>query len=633
MTNAPAPEAIEFRAEIRQLLNILVHSLYTDREIFLRELISNASDALNRIQFEMLTNRDVRDPEAELAIRITGDPEVRVLTISDTGIGMTREELIENLGTIAHSGAAAFLQSLSEGKKPADLIGQFGVGFYSVFMAAEEVRVTSRSYRPDAAAWAWVASGGDRYTLEPAEAERTERGTTIRIRLKEDAKEFAEAHRLQEIIHKHSDFVSFPIYVGEDAQPVNRQTPLWRQSASEITDEAANDFYKQFTLDFEKPLARAHMNTDAPVQIYALLFIPAQAERGLFHLRKDFGLKLYSRKILIQDYCKDLLPKYLRFVEGVVESEDLPLNVSRETVQSSKVMERIRGAVTHKVLDAIRDLAAKDAEAYRAFWKEYSPFVKEGLATDYAARDRLTPLLRFHSSRADGDGLASLAEYTGRMKPEQRAIYYLLGDDLKSAARSPHLDYFHKENIEVLYLVDPLDSFVVTALQTYEGFPLKNVDDAGLELPEGGKEKEKEREREKEEGIPQAEFDALVARFKAQLGDRVTDVRASDRLVDSAVRLVSPEDAKQREMERVRRMLEKDYTIPKKIMEINRRHPLIRNLAALAAAGREESLVNDCIQQLYENGLLLEGLHPGPAEMVGRIQALMEAAVRSSKIQ
>ncbi len=618
MTTAPAPEAIEFRAEIRQLLNILVHSLYTDREIFLRELISNASDALNRLQFEMLTNRDVLDPDAELAIRIAGDPQERTLTISDTGIGMTREELVENLGTIAHSGAAAFLQSLQEGQKVSDLIGQFGVGFYSVFMAAEEVRVTSRSYRPDAAAWTWIASGDDRYTLEPAD--KTDRGTTLLVKLKEDAKEFAEIYRLQEIIHKHSDFVSFPIYVGDKA--VNRQTPLWRQSASEITDEAANDFYKQLTLDFEPPLTRVYLNTDAPVQIYALLFIPAKAGRGLFNLRKDYGLKLYSRKILIQDYCKDLLPKYLRFVEGVVESEDLPLNVSRETVQANTVMERIKTAVTHKVIEALKDLAAKEAEKYKALWKEYSAFIKEGMATDVTAREKLTPILRFYSSRTGGDGLTSLAEYAGRMKPEQRAIYYLLGEDLKSVAHSPHLDYFHKENIEVLYLVDPLDSFILAGLQTYEGFPLKNVDDAGLDLPRS------EQKADEADVIPQTEFDALVARFKSQLGDRVTDVRASDRLVDSPVRLVSPEDAQQREMERVRRILEKDYTIPKKILEINQRHPLIKNLAGFITAGQAEAVVNDCIQQLYENSLLLEGLHPNPAEMVGRIQALMEAAVR-----
>jgi len=622
MTTAPVPEAIEFRAEIRQLLNILVHSLYTDREIFLRELVSNASDALNRIQFEMLTNRAVLDPEAELAIRIKSDSEAGTITISDTGIGMTRAELIENLGTIAHSGAAAFLESLKEGQKVSELIGQFGVGFYSVFMVADEVRVTSRSHRPEESAWTWTASGDESYTLEPAD--KPDRGTTIEIKLKEDAKEFAQPYRLEQIVGKHSDFVSFPIYVGE--KTANRQTALWRQSTAEITEEAANDFYKQLTLDFEAPLARIHLNTDAPVQIYALLFIPAKADRGILSLRKDFGLKLYSRKILIQEYCKDLLPNYLRFVEGVVDSEDLPLNVSRETVQANKVMERIKGALTHKVIDSLKDLGAKEPEKYREFWKQQGLFIKEGLASDYSARDKLTPLVRFYSSRGGENEIVSLAEYVGRMAPEQKEIYYILGEDLKSVAHSPHLDYFRKENLEVLYLVDPMDSFMLSGLPTYEGFPLKNADDPNLELPKSSDDK-KEAEAEGS-AIPAAEFEGLIARFKAQLGERVTDVRASDRLVGSPLRLVSSDDARLHEMDRVRRMMNKDFSVPKKIVEINRRHLLIKNLADLVAAGEQEAVVNQCIEQLYENGLLLEGLHPNPAEMVERIHTLMEAATK-----
>ncbi len=626
MPSSSAPGPIAFRAEIRQLLDILIHSLYTDREIFLRELISNASDALNRLQFEMLTNRAMLNPEAELAIRLTADKDAHTLTLSDTGIGMTREELIENLGTIAHSGAADFLKSLAD-KPVTDIIGQFGVGFYSVFMVAEEVRVTSRSYRPEAEAWTWVATGGDNYSLEPADAERAERGTSIHIKLKEDAHEFANTWRLEQIVHKHSDFVSFPIYVGDKAEAVNRQTALWRQSASEITDEAAEAFYKQLTLDFEKPLARAHLNTDAPVQIYSLLFIPAKSERGMLSLRKDHGLKLYARKILIQEYSKDLLPNFLRFVEGVVDSEDLPLNVSRETVQANRLMERLKTILTRKVLDTLKDLAATDGDKYRAFWKEYGPYLKEGLATDAGSRDKLQPLLRFPSSRTTGDDLTALADYTGRMAPEQRAIYYILGSDVKSVSHSPHLDYFRQENIEVLYLVDTLDTFMLAGLQTYEGFQLKNVDDPALELPE-----RKEKEKEKNEA-PQAEFDSLVARFKSKLGERITEVRASERLVDSPIRLVSPDASKDHEMDRVRRMLEKDFSIPKKVMEINRAHPLIKNLAALTANAQSEATVDDCIEQLYENGLLLEGLHPNPAEMVGRIQTLMEAATRNSKIQ
>lgn len=621
MTVAPAPEARTFRAEIRQLLHILVHSLYTDREIFLRELISNASDALNRLQFLMLTEREVRDPDLELAIRIKGDPETRTLTISDSGLGMLRDELIENLGTIAHSGAAAFLQSLQEGQKVSDLIGQFGVGFYSVFMVAEEVRVTSLSYRPDAAAYTWVATGGDDYTVEPAE--RAERGTTLQIKLKEDAKEFAELWRLRDVIHKHSDFVSYPIYLGDESQAANRQTALWREASHKITDEAANDFYKQLTLDFDPPLARIHLNTDAPVQISALLFIPAKPERGLFSLRKEPGLKLYSRKILIQEYAKDLLPNYLRFIEGVVESEDVPLSVSRETAQTSRVMERIKNALTHKVIDSLKELAAKQADVYTKFWKAYSLFLKEGLATDPQARERLTPLLRFHSSRPGGDEtLASLADYAGRMRPEQRAIYYILGDDARSVAHSPHLDYFRKEKLEVLYLVDPLDSFMLAGLQSYEGYPLKNVDDPALELPHPAA------EEDQAEAVPSEEFDALVARFKEQLGDRIADARATDRLVDNALRLVSPDNSRGHEMDRVRRMLEKDFTVPQKVVELNRHHPLIKNLAGRVASGDNPELVSAVIEQLYESALLMEGLLPNPAGMVGRIQKLMEEATR-----
>jgi molecular chaperone HtpG len=619
MSDAPAPESIAFRAEIRQLLDILIHSLYTDREIFLRELISNASDALHRIQFEMLTNRDVLNPDAELAIRLAADKDARTLTISDAGIGMTREEMVENLGTIAHSGAKEFLKSLQEGKQVSDIIGQFGVGFYSAFMVAEEVRVTSRSYRPEAGAWTWVCTGDDRYALEPAD--KAERGTSIQIKLKEDAKEFAEAYRLEQVIHKHSDFVSFPIHVGE--KTVNRQTPLWRQPKAEITDEAANEFYKQMTLDFEPPRLRVPLNTDSPVQIYALLFVPAKAEPGMFSLRKEPGLKLYSRKVLIQEYSKDLLPNYLRFMHGVVESEDIPLNVSRETVQSSKVMERIKNALTHKVIETLKELAARDSAQYLEFWKTFGAFVKEGLATDPESREKLKPLLRFASSQTVESELVSLAQYAGRMKPEQRVIYYLLADDVKSAAHSPHLDPFRSASVEVLFLTDPLDSFMLAGLQTYEGFPLKNVADPDVEIPaDAGKKDESQGE-----ALAQTDLEALFARFKAQLGERVTEVRASERLVGSPIRLVAPDNSRGHEMDRVRRFLDKDFNVPKRAIEINPKHPLIKSLAQHLAAGTADDMVNDCIQQLYENGLLLEGLHPNPAEMVGRIQALMEAAV------
>lgn len=614
--STPASETKTFQAEIRKLLDILVHSLYSDREIFLRELISNASDALHRLKFEMLTNRDVRDSEAELAIHIQGDPETRTLTISDTGIGMTRAELIEQLGTIARSGAEAFLKSMEAGQS-AEQIGQFGVGFYSVFMVAEEVRVTSLSYRPEAEAWTWVSGGGEHYTLEPGE--REVRGTSIEIKLKEDAAEFAERYRLRDIVNRHSDFVSFPIYVGEEA--ANRQDALWRQSPSAVSEEAANEFYKQLTYDTQEPLLHVQVNTDAPVQIRALLFVPASLERGMFGQRQDFGLKLYSHKIRIQDYNKDLLPDYLRFVEGVVDSDDLDLNISREAVQASPIMRRIKKVLSNRVLDAIKDLAAKDGEAYTRFWQAFGSFIKEGVATEFSDRERLLPLLRFYTSRSQGS-LASLGDYILRVAPGQEHIYYIVGEDLSSVARSPHLDYFRRKNLEVLYLVDPLDGLLPSALHEYEGYTLQNVDDAGLELDAGDNEEGgEEGEKASDEALA-----PLIERIKAQLGERVVDVRTTNILVDSPARLVSPEGSLGSEMARVRRLLDKDYELPKKILEINAGHPLIDNLRALAEAGGHEAVLDAAIEQIYANGLLLEGTHPNPADMVEHIEVLMRAA-------
>ena len=617
---APSAESLPFRAEVQQLLHILAHSLYTEREIFLRELISNASDALSRLQFEMLTNRDVLDPEAELAIRVQGDAGAKTLTIADAGIGMTRDELIENLGTIAHSGAMSFLQSVKDEKLSADeIIGQFGVGFYSVFMVADEVTVTSRSYRPDAGAWAWTSRGDNTYTLTPAD--KAERGTAIRIKLKEDAAEFADNWRLEQIVKKHSDYVSFPIYVGDKV--ANRQTALWRQSPQEVAAEQYLEFYKQLTLDFEKPLLHIHLVGDAPVHMRSILYVPSRRERGILHARTDHGLKLYSRKVLIQDYNKDLLPNHFRFVEGVVDSEDLPLNISRETVQTNPMMRQIRRALTNRLVKELNTLAEERPDDYKTFWREFGVFIKEGITTDAASHESLRDLLRFHSSRAEeGDGLVALKAYVARMKPDQKAIYYVLGDDLKAAARSPHLDYFRANDIEVLYLVDPFDSFMALALREYDGKPLHNVDDAGLDLPAPPAPEEAAGK-----AVPQPEFDRLVERFKAVLGERVTDVRESQRLTGSPCRLVSPEASPERDLQRMRRLLDQEYEPPKKILELNRGHPLIQNLARLLDSSPDEALVNTAAEQLFDNALLLEGLHPNPAEMTPRIQALVEAAI------
>jgi len=622
MADAKQAEAqsFTFKAETKQLLNILIHSLYKDREVFLREILSNASDALNRIRFEMLTDRNVLDPDAELAIRITPDKEAGTLTIQDTGIGMTKDEIIENLGTIAQSGARNFIEAAKD--KDVDLtqvIGQFGVGFYSVFMVAEWVRVTSRSYKPRAKAVSWYATGEDDFQVSPAEM--TERGTKIEIKLKEDASEFAEEYRLKNIIHKHSDYISFPIYVGEDEKQVNKQTSLWRTSKSEVTEEQYKDFYRQVTLDFEDPLLHIHTITDAPVQIYALLYIPSKGERGVLSLRKDDGIKLYSRNILIDEYNKDLLPDYLRFVQGVVDSEDLPLNVSRETVQSVGLMPRLKKVVTGQVMKELENLAKNDTERYETFWNEFGVYLKQGIAANPMDTESIQPLLRFKTN-LHPESWSSLEDYVGRMKEGQKDIYYLVGDDPKSILLSPHLDYFQSQGTEVLLLTDPMDSFMLMGLRKYKEYELKNVAGAEIETPE------KSEEKAEAEKIPDDEFKSLIERFKQVLGERVTDVRASKRLSQSVARLVDPEGSLNPEMQRVYRFLGRDYEVPKKVLELNPSHAILKSLVGMESESALQSLI---IEQIYESALLVEGLHPDPSSMAPRIQQIIEAALTQRK--
>lgn len=621
-TNSPAVEQFSFKAETRQLLNILIHSLYKDREVFLRELLSNASDALNRLRFEMVTNQNVLDPAAELKIHITADKDSRTLVIQDTGIGMTREEVIENLGTIAQSGARKFLEATKDKKVDfAQVIGQFGVGFYSVFMVAESVKVTSRSYHPEAESVTWYATGEDNYRV--GVGDRTERGTQVEIKLKEDATEFVEEFRLRNIIHKHSDYIGFPIYIGEGKAPVNKQTSLWRTPRKDVTDEQYKEFYKQTTLDYEDHLLHTHIITDAPVQLYALLFIPGKAERGIFALRKDDGLKLYSRNILIDEYNKDLLPEHLRFVQGVVDSEDLPLNVSRETVQSSGLMPKLKKVLTNQVIKELETLAKNDPEKYQTFWKEFGGYLKQGIASSPADADSLKPLLRFKTN-LNPETWSSLDDYIARLKDGGKVIYYIIGDDPKSVLRSPHLDYFHSQGTEVILLTDPMDSFMLMGLRDYKEHEFKNVAQAEVEA---GKQAEAPEEAEK---IPDADFNSLVERFKQVLGDHVTNVRASNRLSQSVARLVDPDGTLNPELQRVYRLLGKDYEIPKKILELNPSHTILKSLVKLESGSELQTAV---IEQIYDSALLVEGLHPDPSSMVSRVQQIIEAALSNRPVQ
>ncbi len=613
-------QSFRFKAETRQLLNILIHSLYKDREVFLRELLSNASDALNRLRFEMVTNQDVLDPAAELAIRIRVDKDGRMLTIQDTGIGMTKDEIIENLGTIAQSGARKFLEATKD--QNVDLkqvIGQFGVGFYSVFMVAEWVRVTSRSYRPRAKAVSWYATGEDNYQISPAEM--SERGTKIEIKLKEEEAEFADEYRIKNIIHKHSEYIGFPIYVGDDKQPVNKQTSIWRMPKQSVTSEQYKDFYKQLTLDFEDPLLHAHIVTDAPVQLYALLYVPGKSDRGLFALRREDGLKLYSRNILIDEYNKDLLPEHLRFVQGVVDSEDLPLNVSRETIQSTALMARLKKVVTGQIMKELETLAKKDAEKYQSFWKEFGVYLKQGVATSPGDAEGITPLLRFKTN-LHPETWSSLEDYVGRMQPDQKLIYFIVGEDPKSILRSPHLDYFQSLGTEVLLLTEPIDSFMLMGLHKYKDFELKNVAQAEIT--------ENVRETEGQEPITEADFNKLVERFKQVLGERVIDVRASNRLSQSVARLADADGALNPDLQRVYKYLGKEYEVAKKILELNSSHAILKKLAEMDSNSELQALI---IEQIYDSALLVEGLHPDPSSMASRVQQIIEAALANGKTE
>lgn len=611
-----APRQFNFKAETKQLLHILIHSLYKDREVFLRELISNASDAINRLRFEMLTTPDALDPQAELKIHITADKDNRTLTITDTGIGMTHDEIVDHLGTIAQSSARKFLEAAKEkGQDASGMIGQFGVGFYSVFMVAEWVRVTSRSFRPEAQAVTWYATGDDSYEVSPAEM--NERGTRVEIKLKEDAAEFAEEYRIKNIVHKHSDYIGFPIYVGSEEKPVNKQTSLWRTARNEIKEEDYKDFYRQTTLDFEDPLLRIHMVTDAPVQLYALLYLPARSERNMFSLRKDDGLKLYSRNILIDEYNKDLLPEYLRFVQGVVDSEDLPLNVSRETVQSSGLMPKLKKVLTNQVVKELENLAKKEAEKYNSFWGEFGAYLKQGIAANPAEADVIAPLLRFKTN-LHPETWSSLEEYVSRMKDGQTVIHYLVSEDSKSALRSPHLDSFHAKGLEVILLTEPMDSFMLMGLRKFKDYELKSV--AGAEA-DGEDPARAESEAEK---IPEEDFNALIGRFKRVLGERVADVRASKRLVQSVARLADADSNSNPDLQRVYKYLGREYEIPKKVLELNPSHEVLKNLLKLQA---DSELGDIVIEQIFDSALLVEGIHPDPSSMAPRVQRIIEAAL------
>jgi molecular chaperone HtpG len=623
MSQTAETKKYEFKAEVKQLLDILVHSLYTSREIFLREIISNASDALDKLRFESTRGTEFEDKDLPLEIRVNFNEKKKIITVSDTGIGMTKDELIKNIGTIAKSGSSEFIKQLRENKTEANnIIGKFGVGFYSVFMVAEEVVIKTKSFKKNTKPVEWKSNGlGDYEISEPDE--KLKRGTTIEIHLKDDAKEFADKYRLETVIKKHSNFVHFPIYL--EKEKVNTVSAIWREPKSNLKKENYNEFYKFLTYDTEEPMDVIHNSVDAPIQFHSLLFIPKKNFDMFGFGREDYGLDLYVRRVMIQHQNKDLLPEYLRFVKGVVESEDLPLNISRETLQENIIFTKISNTVTSQVLSYLNKKAKDKPEEYTEFWNEHGKYLKLGYG-DFTNIDKIKELLRFNSSNIDDEkGLTSLEEYVSRFKEGQKEIYYALGTSRQAIDQDPHLEIFKNKGLEVLYLYDPVDEFVLSSIRKYKDYDFKPVDSVDLKNLESFKEtddkKEKPEELSKDE---QLHFDSLISRIKEILGDRVTDVKKSERLSGSPAILVNPDDSMTSSMQKMMRMMNKDMEVPKKVFEINPDHKLSRNLLKVFKANRNDEYIINVVEELFESALLLEGDLQDPHRLVGIINRMLE---------
>ncbi len=614
----------EFKAETRQLLDILAHSLYSSREIFLRELISNASDALDKLRFESNKNTDYTDKELALEIRIELDEKNKILRIIDTGIGMSFDEIIANIGTIAHSSSAEFIKQLKDNKEEANnIIGKFGVGFYSVFMAADKVTVKSKSFRQEEKPVVWVSEGTDEYELNYLE-EKLQRGTTIEIHLKEDAKEFSQKWRVENIIKQHSNFISFPILL--DGTKINTTPALWREPKSKITPEQYEEFYKFLSHDNDAPAETLHISVDAPIQYNALLFIPKKSSDFFGFYRDQYGLDLYVRRVLIQHKSKELIPEYLGFVKGVVDSEDIPLNVSRETLQENAVFNKISNNIVTQVLNFLIKKAADDKVKYQEIWKEHGRQFKLGYG-DFLNKDKFIQLLRFNSSsQPDHEGLVSIDEYITGLKTDQKEIYFAFGNTRDAILSSPQFEIFGKKGIEVLFLLDPMDEFVLSSLGDYKEYKFTQVDQVDLSKIEKMPDVKTDSKKEEISKDDQKHFDSLAQKFKTILGDNVTEVRLSKRLESSPACLVSSENSLSSSMHKFLKLTQKDFAEPKKVFEINPHHPLIKNLLNIFKKDSQDTFIEKSAWQLFETSLLLDGNLNDPHKLYKRVNEMVTEA-------
>ena len=624
MSEETKNENFTFQAEVQQLLNLVIHSLYSEREVFLRELISNASDACGRLRFDSLTNPEMRESEQDSSIDIEVNKRAKTIKIHDNGIGMSRDEVVENIGTIARSGTKRFVEALSgEQSEDTHLIGQFGVGFYSVFMVAEKVVIhTRRAGQPPQSGVLWESDGVNGYTVDQETIENP--GTEIILTLRKDAKDFLDISEVRRIVRKYSDHVSIPIRLREvtkskmedEWETANAGSALWTRARKDVTEEEYDNFYSTLSFDPGKPLVRLHNRVEGRLEYSALLYIPSQAPFDLFDIDRQKGIKLYVRRIFIMDDTENLLPGYFRFVRGVIDSDDLPLNVSREFLQKNKQIERIRAGTARKLLNELKRVASKDSGKYQTFWKEFGRVFKEGITEDSGNRKTIAQLLRFASTKGEGvEQSVSLQDYVDRMKEKQDAVYYVTADSHASAEGSPHLEIFQKHDIEVLLMSDPIDEWVVMHLGDFDDKPLKSITKGNLAL-DWLDDDDKSDEKDK------LKVDSLVNRLKEALTERASDVRTTSRLTDSPACLVVSEYSLSRNMSRILKVSGQSAADAPPILEINPEHPLIQHLA-----DKDDNL-NDWAHVLFDQATLSEGTPlENPSDYVRRINSLLTDSI------
>lgn len=624
MSAAPVLESLQFQAETTQLLHLMIHSLYTQREIFLRELISNASDALDRLRFEALTNPDLVPGDHKYEVRLKPDLSARTLTIADTGIGMNRQELINHIGTIARSGTQELRKRMKESQSPeafAELIGQFGVGFYSAFMVADKVTIITRR-AGETGATRWESAGDGTYTL--ADAEKAGCGTDITLHLKpvdaeNGVEDYTDRWKLSMIVHKYSDFIAYPIiYEGPPQEPgetedaakeikietktLNSMKPIWTRNRSEVSESDYNDFYKHLSNDWTEPLKVLPLKAEGTFEYEALLFIPSQAPYDLFYHGSEAGLRLYARRVMVMDKCEDLLPRYLRFIKGVVDSTDLPLNISRQRLQQDRHITQIRKWLTRKLLDAFGEMKEKESEKYLKLWGQFGRALKEGVSSDYENKDKLLPLLLFESSN-DPKELTTLKSYVERMKPEQTEIFYLTGESRKVIENSPHLEVPKQKGYEVLYMSDPVDELMVQSTYEFEGKHLKSVTKGKIQLGTEEEKKQSEEQLKKRE----EEYKAFLDGCQKKLDQYVKQIRLSARLVNSPACLITEEHEYSPHLERLLQKGKGGGPKQRRIMELNPDHPIVAKLFERFKTNNEDPAVGNSMELLFELALLAEG--------------------------